>query len=50
MALDASEDDVVTDTYHDNRESQLWSWGDVNKTTLVNKKYNNKLVLTSQGV
>ena len=49
-ALDAtSGGDVVLYSYHGG-ENQLWSWEDVNKTTLVNKKYNNKLVLTYQGV
>ena len=49
-ALNATgEDDVVLYSYHGG-ENQLWSWEDANKTTLVNKKYNNKLVISSQGV
>ena len=31
-------------------DSQLWSWKDVDKTTLENKKYNTTLVFSSQGV
>ena len=32
-------------------DSQLWSWKDADKTVLVNKKYNTKLVvLNPQGM
>ena len=41
--------DVIFYSYHGN-ENQQWSWDDLNKTTLVNKKYNNSLVFNSQGV
>ena len=50
MALDATHvGDVIFHSYHGN-ENQQWSWVDLNKTTLVNKKYNNSLVFNSQGV
>ena len=49
-ALDVtSGGDVILYSYH-GYDNQLWFWKDVEKTTLVNKKYNTKLVLNSQGV
>ena len=42
-ALDAtSEGDIILYSYH-GFVNQLWSWEDEDKTTLVNKKYNNKM-------
>ena len=44
-ALDAtSGGDVILYSYHGN-DNQLWYWKDVEKTTLVNKKYNTTLLL-----
>ena len=49
-ALDATHvGDVIFYSYH-GYENQLWSWDDLNKTALVNKKYNFSLVFNSQGV
>ena len=42
--LDAtSNGDIILYSYH-GYGNQMWSWEDVDKTTLVNKKYNNKLI------
>ena len=49
MALEAtSGGDVNLFSYHGN-DNQLWSWKDVGKTILENKKYSTKLVFNSQG-
>ena len=49
-ALDAThEGDVILWAINGN-DNQLWSWKDVDKTILVNKQYNTKLVLNTQGV
>ena len=50
-ALDAtSEGDIIIYPYHGG-ENQLWSWEDnIDKTTLVNRKFNNRLVFSPQGV
>ena len=48
-ALDAtSGGDVILYSYHGN-DNQLWSWKDVGKTILENKKYSTKMVFNSQG-
>ena len=48
MALEAtSGGDVNLFSYHGN-DNQLWSWKDVGKTILENKKYNTKLVFNFQ--
>ena len=49
-ALDAtSGGDVILYSYHGN-DNQLWSWKDVGKTILENKKHYTKLVFNSIGV
>ena len=49
MALEAtSGGDVNLFSYHGN-DNQLWSWKDVGKTILENKKYSTKMVFNSQG-
>ena len=42
-AFDAtSKGNVILYSYHGG-QNQQWSWEDVDKTTLINRKYNNKL-------
>ena len=49
MAIEAtSGGDVNLFSYHGN-DNQLWSWKDVGKTILEDKKYSTKLVFNSQG-
>ena len=47
--LNATSDRDISADLSDDGHKSLWSWEDVDKTTLVNKEHNTKLVLGSEG-
>ena len=49
-AFDATSGGGVILYFYHGGQNQLWFWEDENKTVLVNKRYNNKLMLDSQGM